>query len=116
MAREIAEQPSEVLPGLNKGQEAIERLRAEHPEKFLDVAYGKVPAPVEISGPDGEPVETSLTLASLATLTDEQISQLAGIVGEASVPGADQGGATAEAAIDDKQVLPLDGSAAPGVV
>ena len=116
MAREIAEQPSDVLPGLNKGQEAIERLRAEHPEKFLDVAYGKVPAPVEISGPDGDPIEQNLTLASLANLGDTELAKLAEIVEPLANDGADTSGAVTEAAIEDQPVLPGDGPATPGAV
>ena len=108
---------SEKLPnGLTKIEEADECLRLTNPGAWLDRWAGKAVSKIELSGPDGDPIEQTVSLASLANLGDTDLEKLAGIVGPLAVDGADQGGATAEAAIEDKQVLPLDGAASPGVV
>jgi hypothetical protein len=33
------------------------KLMRENPEKFIEIAFGKVPQPVELSGKDGAPIK-----------------------------------------------------------
>jgi hypothetical protein len=50
-------------PVIINGQKAtnaemiLRTLMTQNPERFIEVSYGKVPQPVEVSGKDGEKIE-----------------------------------------------------------
>jgi hypothetical protein len=114
MAREFAEQPSEIDPTKTNARICLEKIRdGKSPGVLLEFAYGKVPSPVELSGPGGDPIEQNVSLASLANLGDTEIGELAKIVGSLAHDGTDKGGTTPEAKVEDKPVLPGDGAASP---
>lgn len=47
----------------------LRAMMKDNPERFVEIAYGKVPNPVEVSGKDGGPIETKDV-----SLTDDERS------------------------------------------
>ena len=61
--RELAQSLShEVVEGKDGSKHTavemiLRKLATEKPDKFLEIAYGKVPQPVELAGKDGGPIK-----------------------------------------------------------
>lgn len=64
--RELGQQIAHESLTMNDGSKrtAVEvimrKMATENPERFLEIAFGKVPNPVEVSGPDGGPIKVKV--------------------------------------------------------
>jgi hypothetical protein len=65
LAQKLSHEP--IIPG--EGMTAIEailrKLARENPERFIEIAYGKVPQPVELTGKDGGAVATASSVLTI---------------------------------------------------
>ncbi len=82
LGQQIAHETLDMTDGTKRTavEVIMRKMATQNPERFLEIAFGKVPQPVEHTGAGGGPIETKTNVSvDIAKLTTEQIAQLIAI-------------------------------------